>query len=113
LGTDPQGRIPGGLSAASVAMLTPRSEKKALVEDFEGRNAVVTWGASGIGFATARELALRGTTAIICDIDGEAARASASDLTGKADYELDLADRNGCLEVDRRVRVEHGLPHAC
>ncbi|MBO0865102.1 MAG: SDR family NAD(P)-dependent oxidoreductase [Mycobacterium sp.] len=36
---------------------------------FEGRGAVITGGASGIGFATARELARRGASVVLADIE--------------------------------------------
>lgn len=39
---------------------------------FDGRGAVITGGASGIGFATARELALRGASIVLGDIEGPA-----------------------------------------
>ena len=34
---------------------------------FEGKVAIVTGGASGIGFATAKKLILKGATVVICD----------------------------------------------
>jgi NAD(P)-dependent dehydrogenase (short-subunit alcohol dehydrogenase family) len=39
------------------------------VESFEGRAAVITGGANGIGFATAREFARRGARVMLADID--------------------------------------------
>jgi NAD(P)-dependent dehydrogenase (short-subunit alcohol dehydrogenase family) len=42
------------------------------VESFEGRAAVITGGASGIGFATAREFARRGARVVLADIDHSA-----------------------------------------
>jgi NAD(P)-dependent dehydrogenase (short-subunit alcohol dehydrogenase family) len=42
------------------------------VETFEGRAAVITGGASGIGFATAREFARRGARVVLADIDQSA-----------------------------------------
>jgi NAD(P)-dependent dehydrogenase (short-subunit alcohol dehydrogenase family) len=39
------------------------------VDSLEGRGAVVTGGASGIGFATARELGLRGSRVVIGDVE--------------------------------------------
>ena len=39
------------------------------METIEGRGAVVTGGASGIGFATARELGLRGARVVIGDVE--------------------------------------------
>lgn len=42
------------------------------METYQGRNAVVTGGASGIGFATAREFASRGARIMLTDIDSTA-----------------------------------------
>jgi NAD(P)-dependent dehydrogenase (short-subunit alcohol dehydrogenase family) len=42
------------------------------VENFEGRAAVITGGANGIGFATAREFARRGARVMLADIDQSA-----------------------------------------
>jgi NAD(P)-dependent dehydrogenase (short-subunit alcohol dehydrogenase family) len=39
------------------------------VDGFEGRGAVITGGASGIGFATARELGRRGARVVIGDVE--------------------------------------------
>jgi NAD(P)-dependent dehydrogenase (short-subunit alcohol dehydrogenase family) len=42
------------------------------VESFEGRATVITGGANGIGFATAREVARRGARVMLSDIDQSA-----------------------------------------
>ena len=42
------------------------------MESFEGRATVITGGANGIGFATAREFARRGARVMLGDIDGSA-----------------------------------------
>jgi NAD(P)-dependent dehydrogenase (short-subunit alcohol dehydrogenase family) len=42
------------------------------MDTFEGRGAVITGGASGIGLATARELARRGAGVVLGDIEGSA-----------------------------------------
>ena len=50
------------------------------MEKFNGRNAVITGGASGIGFATAREFARRGARIMLSDIDEAALDSAVSDL---------------------------------
>jgi len=49
---------------------------------FEGRVAVVTGGASGIGEATARRLAGEGATVVVADVDDARGRAIVGDLPG-------------------------------
>jgi 3-hydroxybutyrate dehydrogenase len=64
--------------------------------DLTGRTALVTGGASGIGAACARELAARGATVTVADVDDIGAKELASDIGGKA-WEVDLLDV-GALE---------------
>ncbi|MBU3028741.1 SDR family NAD(P)-dependent oxidoreductase [Paracoccus marinaquae] len=48
--------------------------------DFDGKSALVTGGSSGIGAAIARELALRGASVLIADLDEAPARALAAEI---------------------------------
>ena len=50
--------------------------------DLNGRNAVVTGGASGLGFAIAERLVASGANVVIWDLDGEAAHAAGKKLGG-------------------------------
>jgi 3-hydroxybutyrate dehydrogenase len=59
--------------------------------DLTGRTALVTGGASGIGAACARELASRGATVTIADVDEVAAKELASELHGET-WAVDLLD---------------------
>jgi NAD(P)-dependent dehydrogenase (short-subunit alcohol dehydrogenase family) len=54
------------------------------VERFEGRVAVVTGAASGIGLATVRRLAAEGASVVCADIDAEGAKAAAAEVAGMA-----------------------------
>lgn len=64
--------------------------------DLSGRSALVTGGASGIGAACARELAARGATVTIADVDEVAAKELAYELGGDA-WAVDLLE-TGSLE---------------
>jgi 2-hydroxycyclohexanecarboxyl-CoA dehydrogenase len=55
----------------------------------EGRIALVTGGAGGIGAATCRRLAAEGATVAVTDIDRDGASEVASEIGGRA-YELDV-----------------------
>jgi 2-hydroxycyclohexanecarboxyl-CoA dehydrogenase len=57
----------------------------------EGRIALVTGGASGIGAATARRLGAEGARVWVADIDLEGARSVAGEIDGSA-VEMDVAD---------------------
>ncbi len=52
------------------------------MDTFEGRGAVITGGASGIGFATAEELGRRGMRVVLADIEEPALEAAVERLRG-------------------------------
>ena len=51
-------------------------------KELEGKAALVTGGASGLGLATARALATAGAQLLIVDVDEEGGRAAAEELGG-------------------------------
>lgn len=59
--------------------------------DLQGRTAVVTGGASGIGAACARSLAARGAYVRVADVDEIGAKSVAVDIGGEA-WPIDLVD---------------------
>lgn len=60
-------------------------------QDLAGKRAVVTGGASGIGFACAQEFARRGAYVIIADLNADAATAAAAEIGGET-WIVDLSD---------------------
>lgn len=61
--------------------------------DFEGRTAVVTGGAAGIGLAVAKRLAVSGARVALWDLDAQALASAAASLGhGSVTHALDVAD---------------------
>jgi NAD(P)-dependent dehydrogenase (short-subunit alcohol dehydrogenase family) len=58
---------------------------------FDGRVAIVTGGAGGIGSATCRALAAQGARVVVADVDGERAEALATELDATA-LQFDLGE---------------------
>ena len=79
----------------------------------DGRSALITGGASGIGAAIARHLAGRGAAVRIADVDADGAQALASELGGDA-WTLDLTDRESLarLEISADILINNaGIQH--
>ena len=72
----------------------------------DGRKALVTGGASGIGEATCRALAGAGAIVTIADIDGDRARALAGELDAAQALILDITDEEA---VNRAVGAIEAL----
>jgi NAD(P)-dependent dehydrogenase (short-subunit alcohol dehydrogenase family) len=66
----------------------------------DGRRALVTGGASGIGEATCRVLAQAGAAVTIADVDEDRARSLAAELPGAAVLRLDITDE---IEVNTAI----------
>ncbi len=72
--------------------------------DLSGRRALITGGASGIGAACSRRLALAGAHVTVADLDGERAQSVAEEVGGEA-WQVDLADTSELAEVSLDVDV--------
>ncbi|HEX9766735.1 MAG TPA: SDR family oxidoreductase [Nitriliruptorales bacterium] len=75
----------------------------------DGRVAIVTGGASGIGLATSRRLTAEGATVAIADVDGAAATAAARDLGADAiAVTCDVSSPESCEAMRDQVLRELG-----
>lgn len=78
---------------------------------FDGRVALVTGGAGGIGHATAQRLALEGAVVAIADIREEAAQRSAAQIPDSFGIGVDVSDEHSVQSavdaiVDRAGRLD-------
>jgi 3-hydroxybutyrate dehydrogenase len=85
----------------------------AVTGTLDGRRALITGGASGIGRACAIRLAQDGAEVVVLDRDGEAAQAVADEVGGSA-VAVDLSDLDAVDGLDLAVDVlvnSAGLQH--
>ena len=85
------------------------------MQDLTGKNAFITGGASGIGFAMAQALLNEGMNVVIADVDAEALARAKSALSGSnarvLAVQLDVTDRAQYEAVARKVNAELGNVH--
>jgi len=74
------------------------------VNDLDGRSALITGGAGGIGAACARELAQRGAKVTVADIDEAGAQSVADEIGGSA-WTLDLLDVGALEDLDLHTDI--------
>lgn len=83
-----------------------------MAEDFTGKVAIVTGGASGIGAAIARELTAGGASVLVADLNGEAARAMADELGATADaFAVNVADPDQVSAMVDHCVARFGVLH--
>lgn len=73
-----------------------------------GQTAVVTAGASGIGWAVAKALSQQGMRLAICDIDKRALREAEANLPGVFACEADVSDTDAMASFFAEVRERFG-----
>jgi NAD(P)-dependent dehydrogenase (short-subunit alcohol dehydrogenase family) len=80
--------------------------------DYRGKVAVVTGGASGIGYAVAARAADEGMTVVLADVDGPKLGRAAASLRGRGaavhPIWADVADRESVQALAARVQAEAG-----
>jgi NAD(P)-dependent dehydrogenase (short-subunit alcohol dehydrogenase family) len=74
----------------------------------EGRVAIVTGGAHGIGRAIVEKLSAEGATVVIADINGEAAAAVASAVPNASSVQTDVSDEASVKALVAAVLAQHG-----
>lgn len=75
-----------------------------MIVDLQGKIALVTGGARGIGLATARQLSANGATVILSDVDAEAAESAAAEIPNTRALRMDVASE---------AEVEAGIDWIC
>ncbi|MAM80804.1 MAG: short-chain dehydrogenase [Gammaproteobacteria bacterium] len=85
------------------------------MDDLAGKNAFITGGASGIGFAIAKALLNEGMNVAIVDVDRQALDEAAQALDGAnakvVALQLDVTDRDRYAEVATEVGEQFGAIH--
>lgn len=74
----------------------------------DGKVAVVTGGASGIGLATAELFSQKGAIVCICDLNGIKAEEAARKLANAYGYEVDISDTVSVNALAETIISEHG-----
>lgn len=75
--------------------------------DLEGRVAVITGGASGLGLAIAERMAQSGAQCVIWDYDADALQALPKTLERSATYKVDVSDLSAVEDAAQKTLERH------
>lgn len=76
--------------------------------ELEGKCALVTGAANGIGLAVAEDLAARGAKVLLGDLNEEAGQAAAGRIAGALFQRADVSSREQCQALVERAKREWG-----
>jgi NAD(P)-dependent dehydrogenase (short-subunit alcohol dehydrogenase family) len=76
--------------------------------DLEGKVAVITGAARGIGRAIAEALAAQGVTVVVSDVTRDAAHATAAEIDGAHATACDISDESQVAELFAGTLSQHG-----
>lgn len=86
-----------------------RAVDPASMFDLDGKTAIVTGAASGLGRAIALGFAARGATVVCADVDEDGAATVADAADGEAvAIPVDVTDRDSLTALRERVTADHG-----
>lgn len=74
----------------------------------DGKVAVITGAASGIGLATAELFAEKGAIVCLCDLNGEKAKETARHISNAYGYQVNIADTQSVNALTEALVKEHG-----
>ena len=77
-------------------------------ESLNGKIAVITGAARGIGYQIARAYAAHGATVVLSDIEAQAAQAAADTVPGASALGCDVRDQNSVAELFERTASQYG-----
>jgi len=78
------------------------------VSSFEGKVAIITGAAQGLGEGYARAFAAEGAVVVIFDVQTDKARQVASELANGSAIVVDVADRMAVANAVQQVKERHG-----
>ena len=74
----------------------------------DGKVAIITGAASGIGYATAKLFAEKGATVCMCDLFGDKVAEAAKEIAGAKGYAVNIADTASVEALVQAILADHG-----